>query len=145
VTLRLIREPTVNGATLGCLFADGHWAAFTLEDAIREVEGQPVSAWKVPGETAIPAGQYRVIVTPSAHFGRPLPLLVDVPGFEGVRIHPGNVPADTQGCILVGLDRDPGRVLQSRVAFDRLFDQVAHAPGAIWIAIEQPYSVAQAA
>lgn len=63
--LRLVREPSLEGATLGCLFVDGHFAAFTLEDEIRERPGEPVGAWKVPGATAIPAGRYRVIVTPS--------------------------------------------------------------------------------
>lgn len=137
--LRVMREPTLpNGATHGCLFVDGHYACFTLEDAIREVPGQPVTQWKVPGATAIPSGRYRVIVTPSARFARPLPLLVDVPGFSGVRLHPGNSVGDTEGCLLVGLDRDPGRVLQSRVAMDRLFPLIATAPGSIWITLEPP-------
>ena len=137
MTLRLVREPTRNGATFGCLFVDGHFACFTLEDAVREVAGRPVSTWKVPAQTAIPSGRYRVIVTPSARFGRPLPLLVDVPGFDGVRIHPGNTIADTEGCILVGCDRDGSQVLQSRRAFEALFPRIAQATGEIWISIEQ--------
>jgi hypothetical protein len=138
VTLRLIREPSKDGATLGSLYIDGHWCCFTLEDVIREQAGQPVKAWKVPGQTAIPAGRYRLIVTPSHRFKRPLPLVVDVPGFEGIRIHPGNGPADTEGCILVGRDRVPGRVLQSRVAFEHLFAFLRAAPGDLWLVIENP-------
>ena len=136
MTLRLVREPTTDGATFGVLFVDGHYSCFALEDAVREQAGQPVSAWKVPGQTSIPAGRYRVIVTPSVRFKQPLPLLLDVPGFEGVRIHAGNTIADTEGCILVGADRDASRVLQSRVAFGRLFEQIRTAPGDIWIGIE---------
>jgi hypothetical protein len=137
VTLRLIREPSLQGATLGCLFVDGHWQAFTLEDELREVPGQPVDAWKVPGETAIPAGVYRVVITYSQRFQRPLPLLVDVPGFSGIRLHPGNTIADTSGCVLVGRDRHAGRVLQSRKAFADLFAALTLA-GDSWIAIENP-------
>ena len=138
MTLRLIREPTRDGTTFGVLFVDGHFQCFTLEDAVRDVLGQPVAAWKVPGQTAIPAGRYRVIVTPSARFQRPLPLLLDVPGFSGVRIHPGNTIEDTEGCLLVGMDRRVGRVLRSRAAFEALFPQIAQASGDVWIAIENP-------
>lgn len=138
MTLRLIREPSINGATLGSLYIDGHWQAWTLEDQIREQAGVPVAAWKVPAQTAIPAGRYRVIVTPSQRFQRPLPLVLDVPGFSGIRIHPGNGPEDTEGCILVGRDRVAGRVLQSRVAFEALFATLQAAIGDIWIEIQNP-------
>lgn len=145
MTLRLVREPSRNGATFGVLFVDGRFECFTLEDEVREVAQQPVSAWKVAKQTAIPAGRYRIIVTPSVRFHRPLPLLVDVPGFSGVRIHPGNTTADTEGCLLVGLDRDGDRVLRSRLAFERLFPQLEQATGDLWIAIENPRVAAQAA
>lgn len=146
--LRLIREPTRKDATIGSLYIDNVWQCWTLEDTIRERVGQPVKSWKVPAQTAIGAGRYRVIVTPSPRFNRPLPLLLDVIGFDGVRIHPGNVPADTEGCILVGLDRDRegGRVLRSRLAFDLLFPKLEQARGDIWITIENPpEAVGQAA
>lgn len=136
--LRVIREPSIEGATHGVLFADGHYACFTLEDELREVPGRPVEEWKVPKQTAIPAGRYRVIVTPSQRFQRDLPLLVDVPGFSGVRIHPGNDTLETEGCILVGKDRQPGRVLQSRLAFADLFGRILDAASPIWIAVENP-------
>lgn len=143
MNLRLVREPTLpNGATHGVLFVDGHYRCFTLEDAIRERPGQPVAVWKIKAQTAIPAGRYRVIITPSARFARPLPLLVDVPGFTGVRMHSGNGIGDTEGCILVGLDREPGRVMQSRLAMDALFPVIATAPGSIWITIEPPVTAA---
>lgn len=144
MNLRLVREPTIDGVTFGVLFVDGRFECFTLEDAIREIPGQPVSSWKVAQQTAIPAGRYRLIITPSHRFQRPLPLLVDVPGFAGVRMHPGNTVADTEGCVLVGKDRQAGRVLQSRIAFEALFAKLAAAPGELWIGIENP-AEAQAA
>ena len=66
-------------------------------------------------------------ITHSAHFGRDLPLLVGVPGFDGVRIHPGNTAADTEGCILVGTRLNVEALEQSRVAFDALFPKIQAA------------------
>ena len=134
--LRLIREPSIETCTHGSLYVDGAWCMWTLEDVVREVEGQPVSAWKIPGRTAIPAGTYRVALTTSQRFGRVLPLLVDVDGFSGVRIHPGNTAADTEGCILPGTGRVPGRVTGSRVAFEQLYERLERATSEPWIQIE---------
>lgn len=136
--IRLIREPTIDGVTMGVLFLDGHYQCFALEDQLREQPGQPVSAWKIPKQTAIPAGRYRVVLTPSVRFQRPLPLLVDVPGFTGVRIHSGNTVSDTEGCILVGKDRQEGRILQSRIALDLLYNKLVIAPGDLWIDVLNP-------
>lgn len=75
---------------------------YTLEDKVREVPGIPVREWKVFGKTAIPKGRYEVKKTRSARFGRDTLQLMNVPGFEGIRIHAGNTSNDTEGCILVG-------------------------------------------
>jgi hypothetical protein len=108
--------------TIGEITVDGQVKSFTLEDAVREVPGQPVATWKIPGKTAIPAGEYEVRITTSARFGRPLPLLVEVPGFSGIRIHPGNTSADTEGCILVGTTWGGGDwITNSRVAFNAIY------------------------
>jgi hypothetical protein len=136
--LRLIREPSKDGATLGVLFVDGTFECFVLEDVLREQPGQPVSAWKVPGDTAIPAGRYRVDITQSPRFKRRLPLLAHVPGFEGIRIHPGNAPGDTEGCLLPGRVRGKGLVMESRLAFDILFHRLDTATDPVWIDIENP-------
>ena len=135
--LRVIREPSVDGATLGSMYVDGHWQSFVLEDAIRDE--------KIAGQTAIPAGRYRVDITPSQRFQRLMPILLDVPGFSGIRIHSGNVIADTEGCLLVGRTRGVARVGESRLAFEALFAllKAALADG-IWITIENPV-VSQAA
>ena len=91
--------------TIGKLHIDGEYFCDTLEDAIRDI--------KVYDETAIPAGSYKVTITLSPRFRRWLPLLHDVPNFEGVRIHRGNTAEDTHGCILVGQNKIKGQVVNS--------------------------------
>jgi hypothetical protein len=83
----------------------------------------------VPGETAIPYGTYGVIINWSPRFNRPLPLLLEVPDFSGIRIHPGNTAKDTEGCILVGdgFSADHKAVLNSRVTFNKLFPLLQEA------------------
>lgn len=98
--------------TIGTLSVDGVRFCDTLEDRVRDLEGRGAAA-KVYGETAIPAGVYPVIVNVSPKFGRELPRLLDVPFFEGILIHRGNTAADSAGCILVGENREKGRVLNS--------------------------------
>lgn len=115
---RLQMDPDV---TLGSMRVDDEWAAWTCEDAVRP------PGTKVAGKTAIPAGTYKVVITPSARFKRDLPLLVDVPNFTGVRIHAGNTAEDTEGCILVGQDRLAKSIGRSRLAFDALFTQIRGA------------------
>jgi hypothetical protein len=125
--ITVTRSETRKGATIGQLRINGVHLCFTLEDAVREIQGEPVESWKVAGETAIPRGRYQVIVNESARFGRLMPLLVNVPGFSGVRIHPGNSAADTEGCILLGLSVQGNLVLQSRAAFEQFFKQLQAA------------------
>ena len=88
--------------TVGRMSIDGEYECFTLEDVVREVTGQPVAAWKIPGETAIPAGVYPVVLTWWPKFKRFTPSVINVPGFSGIRIHSGNRDTDTEGCVLVG-------------------------------------------
>ena len=80
--LVLKRQPSTSKSTSGALSIDGKFECFTLEDVVR--------AKKSAGQTAIPAGTYKVIINQSNRFKRLLPLLLNVPGFEGVRIHTGN-------------------------------------------------------
>lgn len=117
--LQLIRSKSSDNSTIGRLLIEGAFQCWTLEDITRPV--------KIAGKTAIPSGTYKVIITESNRFKRRLPLLVDVPGFVGIRIHPGNCAADTEGCILVGSSFGVDRVNNSRVAFDKLFDMLEHA------------------
>lgn len=136
--LRLERDATVNGATFGQLFIDGRAECLTLEDAIREQPGIQVASWKVKGQTAIPVGTYRVVITPSQRFHRLLPEILVVPGFSGVRLHPGNTTADTEGCILVGKTKNRDGIAESRLAFESLFRQLVAADEPITIEITNP-------
>ncbi len=115
----LCREPSTLHSTSGALYVDGMFECWTLEDIVRDV--------KIMGQTAIPAGTYKVIINHSNHFDKDLPLLVNVPNYEGVRIHSGNTAADTEGCILLGIGKEKDSVTQSRVAFDRLFAKMKTA------------------
>lgn len=125
--LRLERVQLDPDVTIGALYVDNDITCWICEDPVREVPGQPVASWKVPGATAIPYGRYAIDITQSARFGRELPLLLGVPGFTGVRIHPGNEPADTEGCLLPGEQRLPKSVGRSRAAFATLFDRLRGA------------------
>ena len=103
---RIAKKPLY---TIGRLFVDGKYFCDTLEDRCRDFDKEE----KVMNETAIPEGIYEVIVIVSARFKRKLPLLLDVPHFSGIRIHRGNTDKDTSGCILVGENKQPGRVINS--------------------------------
>ena len=104
--------------TLGELFIDGEHFCYTVEDMER-MEGE-----KVFGKTAIPKGEYNVIVNHSNHFNKDLPLLISVPNFEGVRIHSGNSAADSEGCIICGMTRTINGVGMSRIAMQKLMDKL---------------------
>ncbi len=103
--------------TIGTLFINGDYFCDTLEDAVRDYNKDgdldDYGEMKVYGETAIPYGRYKVIVTWSPKFNRPLPLILDVKHFTGIRIHRGNYPKDTVGCILVGENTKPGMLTNS--------------------------------
>ena len=95
-------------------------------------------ARKIPGRTAIPEGSYRVLITKSRRFKEWLPYVQGVPGFEGIRIHAGNYPDDTQGCILVGENKVKGMVVNSRIWLHRLMKRIQEAENqgeGIWITI----------
>jgi hypothetical protein len=114
--------------TIGKLYNGEEYLCFVLEDKVREVDGKPVSEWKVANETAIPKGTYKVIVDHSNHFGKDLPHILNVPGYEGVRIHTGNTDKDTEGCLLVGSAWPGGDMITgSRDAFAKVFPLIQAA------------------
>lgn len=123
--------------TIGKMYVNGVYVCDTLEDKDRglrqDMSLEEIQKIKVKNETAIPTGKYSVrldIVSP--RFGGQsfyqnvckgcLPRLEDVPGFEGVLIHCGNTDKDSSGCILVGLNKVVGQVINSRDTFTKLWN-----------------------
>lgn len=114
--------------TIGKLYIDGVYFCDTLEDKDRGLKQSDDLAYitkhKVYGETAIPTGTYNVSLTYSTKFKKILPLIENVKGFSGIRIHSGNTAQDSLGCILVGKNTVVGKVTNSRDAFNALFEKL---------------------
>lgn len=117
--LALVRKWFTEKTTIGSLYVNGRFECYVLEDRYR-----PPPEPKVFGQTCIPCGEYVVKITPSPRFKRDLPLVLNVPGFEGIRIHTGNKAEDTEGCLLPGLRRGVDEVRESKLAFDSLFEKL---------------------
>jgi len=129
-TFKVVREPTTNGFplenyTLGTMYLDGVKFCETCEDEDRFLENGVTE--KVNARTAIPRGRYRVLTSFSTRFNKVLPIVLDVPGFEGIRIHGGNNAADTHGCILVGKVRTSTGIAQCADTVLRVIQQIEDA------------------
>jgi hypothetical protein len=135
---RVVRKPK---ATFGDLYVDTVYECHTIEDVVRDIDEDGTG--KIPHETAIPAGRYKVIINLSPKFGKRMPRLLNVPHFDGILIHPGNSSEDTWGCIIVGtLIAGDDFLAQSTVAFQKLFPKldIAQSLGKeIWITIENAW------
>lgn len=129
--LLLNRDVRSVHSTTGKISVDGVFECFVLEDTDRGLKCtmplQELLEKKLHGLTAIPEGRYMVVVNYSNRFKRNLPLLLNVPAFEGIRIHPGNCAADTEGCLLPGVARRTDWVSNSRQAFEALFQKISTA------------------
>ncbi len=117
--IEIKRQKSNDKCTIGRLYVNGVFQCYTLEDVVRKE--------KIPGQTAIPIGEYDVVITMSNRFKKLLPLLRNVPNFDGVRVHAGNTDADTEGCILVGESAGKYSISNSRSAFEKLFAQMQKA------------------
>jgi hypothetical protein len=148
--LRLHRRFLGSDYTIGSLYIDGEYFCDTLEDVdrgltqaiqgIQNSEFKIQNSLKVPHETAIPTGEYKVIVNLSPAKKRMLPRLLDVPGFSGILIHRGNTKNDSSGCILVGENKVKGKVINSTLYEKRLIEILTEAQEngeEIWIKIEK--------
>ena len=127
--------------TIGKIYIDGEYFCDTLEDKVRDLNKNGVfdgDEKKVYGETAIPYGTYKVILSYSPKFKRILPELLDVPCFTGIRIHRGNTEKDTAGCLLVGENKVRGKVLNSTYWEKKLIEKLEgkwhnHSNCVVWI------------
>ena len=140
--MRIANRPTY---CIGKLYVDGVYVCDTLEDTDRGLSDimdvEEIKKLKVYGKTAIPVGIYPVTITYSPKFKKNLPLLLNVKGYEGIRIHSGNTDKDTLGCILVGQNKQVGKVLNSRKMFDILYRELVKTKGRIIIDIQRKYTV----
>lgn len=148
--LLLKRIARRDGYTIGRLYINGEYFCDTLEDTdrgLKQSDGLAVcKRKKIAGSTAIPTGRYRVVTNVvSPRFGKhkqyqfcegKLPRIINVPAFEGVLIHIGNYPKDTEGCILVGRNTVKGAVMESTATFKKLYDRLKLASGFIYLTIE---------
>lgn len=130
------------GYTIGKLYIDGEYFCDTLEDTDRGLyQGMPLSQIqkiKIPGETAVPTGTYKIvlnIVSPKfaskepykSYCGGKVPRLESVPGFDGVLVHSGNSAADTEGCLILGQNKEVGKVLNSQITWKKFYDIIKKA------------------
>ena len=104
--------------TVGRMYLNNVYFCYTLEDVVRK-------GAKVNGKTAIPVGTYDVVIDDSVRFGKPMPHILNVPNFTGVRIHAGNTSKDTDGCILLG-HTYAGKdfIGNSKLAYDVFFNKL---------------------
>ena len=123
--IELVRIAFKSTYTIGKLYVDGKYFCDVLEDVDRVLDSSmsesEILEKKVKGQTAIPTGHYVINITYSPKYKRMMPLLLDVKGFSGIRIHSGNSSKDTEGCLLVGKNKKVGMVLESRDTYQRLF------------------------
>lgn len=126
--IELVRIAFKSTYTIGKLYVDGKYFCDVLEDVDRGLDSSmnesEILKKKVKGETAIPTGHYVINITYSPKYKRMMPLLLDVKGFSGIRIHSGNTSKDTEGCLLVGKNKKVGMVLESRDTYKRLFEMM---------------------
>lgn len=116
--LFVIRKFFKETYTIGRFYNENMFLCSTLEDKVRDLKDlnkdkdfNDMNEGKVYGQTAIPEGRYQVIVSHSPKLKRRLPLLLNVLGFEGIRIHAGKNERNTEGCILVGDNKEKGKLL----------------------------------
>lgn len=124
--------------TIGELWVDNKFFCSTLEDPVRDINKNGIfdnGEYKIPNDTAIPYGEYEVQITYSPKFKRELPILLNVPHFEGIRIHGGNTNEDTSGCILLGENTQKGKVLNSRKYVQLLIDKIKSTKEKVYIKI----------
>ena len=137
--LYIAQETNGDNPGLGQPLIKGLQICDTLEPTWRDYAN---GAYKVKGKSAIPEGRYAVVITFSPKFKQWLPILIGDSEFsrkwQGIRIHAGNTAKDTEGCILVGKNREVGKVLDSRIWVQRLKQKIVEARSRgepVWLTI----------
>ena len=126
--------------TIGRIFINNAFFCNSMEDTDRglrqDMPLDEIKRLKVYGKTAIPTGTYTIMMTYSPKYKKKMPQVMKVPGFEGIRIHPGNGPEDTLGCILPGDNKVKGRVINSTIRFNQFVSMLEGAGGVATIVIQ---------
>jgi hypothetical protein len=114
--LTVIRKEFTANHTIGELYVNNKFFCYTMEDRDRDLHEtdnkSKIKSVKIAKQTAIPYGEYRLILSYSKKLGRFLPLVLDVPGFIGIRLHKGSTEEWSSGCILLGMQKDKGKLKQ---------------------------------
>lgn len=124
---RIALRPTY---TIGKLYIDDIYFCDTIEDTVRDLNKNGKfdnGEKKVHSKTAIPYGIYQIKWTYSPRFKKYTPQLMNVPSFEGIRIHAGNTSADTEGCLILGKNKQVGKVLNSRDTINKFYPIIKEA------------------
>lgn len=140
--IRIANKPTY---TIGKLYIDGCYYCDVLEDVDRGLDDSmsvdEILKKKIKDNTAIPTGIYPVKITYSPKYKKLMPLVDNVKGYSGIRIHSGNTHKDTSGCLLVGKNKEVGKVLESRKTFNALYKILTETKENIIIDIQRKYKV----
>jgi hypothetical protein len=129
--LQLKREIFTDISTIGTLTIDGKFECYILEDKDRGINNtltlEQIMRVKVYGKTAIPYGRYEIDWTMSARFKKMMPILLNVIGWSGIRIHSGNTEVDSLGCLLCGTRKITNRITESTIATNKLYAKIESA------------------
>lgn len=124
---RIALRPTY---TIGKLYIDDVYFCDTIEDTVRDTNKSGKfdnGEQKIKGKTAIPYGTYEIKWTYSPRFKKYTPQLMNVSSFEGIRVHAGNTSADTEGCLILGENKQVGKVLNSRATINKFYPIIKEA------------------
>lgn len=117
--LRIVGTDYYDNCIIGNFFINDFWLCYSLEDKLRKK--------KIYGKTAIPNGEYKVVLDHSYKYNRVMPHILDVPNFKGVRIHKGNTEKDTEGCVLLGAHKGEGYIYNCSRVYNKLVEQMQEA------------------
>ena len=126
--LKLIRKYRKTDYTIGILYVNNKYFCEILEDTDRGLKDsmslEEIKKIKIKDQTCIPYGKYQILMTYSPKYKKIMPLVNNVKGFEGIRIHSGNTNKDTSGCLLPGFNKIKGQVINSRETFNKLYNLI---------------------